>query len=384
MNPSTARAGSSPAPTAMHVHPVPGVPEVTAGDDLAALIDDALAAAGLDLLDGDVLVVSSKVVSKAAGLRAPAPTRVAAVLGEARRVVAERMTPSGITRVVESLAGPVLAAAGVDASNTGDADTVLLLPRDPDAAAERLRADLARRREGRGAPPARFGVVLSDTAGRPWRSGQVDFALGCAWVRGLDDLRGGTDADGRPLTVTARALADEVAAAADLVKGKSARTAAALVRGSGMGVDPGAPGARTLVRTGPADWFALGSLESVRAALGAPPGTAAAVEVGIPSAAGAGGDVDAAVERACRLATLRGSLGTLPPHHPRAAQVSNGLDPADVRTHVTQAGVRLEGDDVFALGLVTARLLVALEAEGVPARLADRSPGDRHALVVFA
>ena len=129
--------------------------------------------------DGDVLVVSSKVASKALGLTAPAGTAPRPCCGQARRVVAERDTPLGVTRVVEAVAGPVMAAAGVDASNTGAHDVVLLLPHDPDAVARALRA---RDRCG-GLPGVAVGVVLSDTAGRPWRVGQTDFALGAAGVR---------------------------------------------------------------------------------------------------------------------------------------------------------------------------------------------------------
>ena len=252
----------SPAPVSLI--PLLGMPEVRPGDDLASLVLDAVSANGMALRDGDLLVVSSKVASKALGLTAPAGDRAAAVLGQARRVVAERDTPLGVTRVVEAVAGPVMAAAGVDASNTGADDVVLLLPQDPDAVACDLRDAIARR-----TPGVAVGVVLSDTAGRPWRVGQTDFALGSAGVRLVDDLRGGHDADGRPLNVTERCVGDEIAAAADLVKGKASGVPVALVRGLAAVVAPGtvAPGARSLVRTGPSDWFGSGRVEAVRAAL---------------------------------------------------------------------------------------------------------------------
>ncbi len=247
---------------AVSVLPLPGVPEVSPGDDLATLLLDALERAALRLADGDCLVVSSKVVSKALGLLWDGP-RAAAVDAASRRVVAERDGAAGLTRVVEAAAGPVMAAAGVDASNTGPSGAVLLLPEDPDGEAARLRAALLAA-SGLG-PRAALGVVLSDTAGRPWRAGLTDFALGVAGVAVLDDLRGGVDADGRPLLVTARAVADEVAAAADLVKGKADGVPAALVRGLPASWFAAAgDGARSLVRTGP------GRLVRARARRGGP------------------------------------------------------------------------------------------------------------------
>ena len=325
--------------------PVRGLPEVAAGDDLAGLLATALEP--LDgLRDGDVLVVSSKVVSKALGLRedVPAEGRQQLVLRHSRRVVAERATASGTTRIVEAVAGPVMAAAGLDASNTGPDGGVLVLPEDPDAAARDLLEGLRRR----GAVPtgARVAVVLSDTAGRPWRHGQVDLALGSHGLRVLDDLRGGTDADGRALAVTARAVADEVASAADLVKGKTGGVAAALVRGLGEHLGEG-PGARSLVRTGPGDWFGLGRAEAVRAALGAAPGTAQAERVGVPAAAPEP-ETDRAV-RAVRLALLG---------HDGVRVVGS---PAE--------GYAVRSPDPVLAGRVAARLEVALAGEDVAARV---------------
>jgi coenzyme F420-0:L-glutamate ligase/coenzyme F420-1:gamma-L-glutamate ligase len=230
-----------------------GIGEVRPGDDLAALI---LAAAGGALRDGDILAVTSKIVSKAEGRIIAAADREQAITDETVRVVASREHPGGVTRIVENRQGLVMAAAGVDASNTEEG-TVLLLPVDPDASA------LALCRELRDATGVRLGVIITDTAGRPWRQGQTDIAIGAAGVAVLDDLRGTTDAAGRPLTVTVAALADEVAGAADLVKGKTSGMPVAVVRGLGRHVgELGLPGARTLQRHGDADMFSLGTAEA--------------------------------------------------------------------------------------------------------------------------
>jgi len=241
-----------------------GVPEVHAGDDLAALLGDALAGdAAVDpshaLADGDVLVVTSKVVSKAEGRQVAADDRERAITDETVRVVATREHAGGVTRIVENRLGLVMAAAGVDASNT-PGGTVLLLPRDPDATARRLRARLV------GRFGVRLAVLVSDTAGRPWREGVTDLAIGAAGFVVLDDLRGQRDAFGRPLTMTVAAVADEVAAAAELVKGKVGGRPLAVVRGAGRWVSDGdGPGARALVRPADQDMFRLGSAEAYRA-----------------------------------------------------------------------------------------------------------------------
>ena len=178
------------------------------------------------LADGDILAVTSKIVSKAEGRQVAADDREQAITDETVRVVATRAHPGGVTRIVENRQGLVLAAAGVDASNTPDG-IVLLLPVDPDASARALCAAL-RERTG-----LRLGVLITDTAGRPWREGQTDIAIGAAGVAVLDDLRGTTDAGGRRLDVTVAAVADEIAAAADLVKGKTSGNPVAVVRGLG-------------------------------------------------------------------------------------------------------------------------------------------------------
>ncbi|HWU58450.1 MAG TPA: coenzyme F420-0:L-glutamate ligase [Microbacteriaceae bacterium] len=240
---------------------LPGIAEIAAGDDLAAIIGDAVDAAarlepGLALADGDILSVTSKIVSKAEGRQVAADDREDAITAETVRVVASREHPGGVTRIVENRLGIVAAAAGVDASNTPEG-TVLLLPEDPDASAAALRTALQ----------ARFGVqigiVITDTLGRPWRLGQTDVAIGAAGVRVVDDLRGATDSAGRVLAVTTPAVADEIAAMTDLVKGKIAGCPVAVVRGLGRLVTHAAgPGARSIVRTGESDMFRLGTAEA--------------------------------------------------------------------------------------------------------------------------
>jgi coenzyme F420-0:L-glutamate ligase/coenzyme F420-1:gamma-L-glutamate ligase len=233
--------------------PVDGVGEVVAGDDLAAIL-----AGVTQLEDGDILVVTSKVVSKAEG-RVAVAAREDAVVEETDRVVARR----GRTTIVRTRHGLVLAAAGVDASNTA-AGTVVLLPEDPDGSARRLREELARR-TGRN-----VAVLVTDTAGRAWRTGQTDIAIGAAGLEVLHDYAGTTDAHGNELAVTAPAVADELAAAADLVKRKLDRRPAAVVRGLAGLVLPRAehgPGAVALVRDGSEDMFGLGAREAVLCAL---------------------------------------------------------------------------------------------------------------------
>ncbi|MER5214719.1 coenzyme F420-0:L-glutamate ligase [Streptomyces sp. NPDC002838] len=235
---------------------VPGLPEVRQGDDLAKLI----AAAEPGLVDGDVLLVTSKIVSKAEGRVVEAVDREAAIDAETVRVVARR----GPLRIVENRQGLVMAAAGVDASNT-PSGTVLLLPEDPDASARAVRDGL------RDALGINVGVVVTDTFGRPWRAGLTDVAIGAAGVRVLDDLRGGTDAYGNPLSATVVATADELAAAGDLVKGKAAGLPVAVVRGLPHVVaedrDQHGAGARVMVRSARDDMFRLGTSEAVREAV---------------------------------------------------------------------------------------------------------------------
>ena len=239
-----------------------GLPEVGAGDDLGALI---AAAAPEPLHDGDVLCVAHKVVSKAEGrVRSLAdvepgerarelaaahdkdPRQVQVVLDETVELLrAER----GVL-ICRTRHGLVCANAGVDASNTGAPDELVLLPADPDGSARALRARL---RELTDAAPA---VVITDSFGRTWRHGQCDVALGCAGLRPLDDWRGRRDAAGRELRATWIALADSVAAAADLVRAKDSREPVVLVRGLERHVSPDdGPGAAALVRPPAEDLF---------------------------------------------------------------------------------------------------------------------------------
>ncbi|MFE4265444.1 coenzyme F420-0:L-glutamate ligase [Streptomyces sp. NPDC056883] len=242
---------TAPHGPSYEVRALGGIPEVRPGDDLAALI----AAAGPELRDGDVLLVTSKIVSKAEGRIVRADSREEAIDAETVRVVARR----GTLRIVENRQGLVMAAAGVDASNT-EAGTVLLLPEDPDASAAAIRAGL------RELLSVDVGVIVTDTFGRPWRTGLTDVAIGAAGVRVLDDLRGGTDAHGNPLSATVVATADELAAAGDLVKGKAEGLPVAVVRGLAHVLGEGSSGA-DLVRSPADDMFRLGTSEAVREAV---------------------------------------------------------------------------------------------------------------------
>ena len=245
---------ASPAPAGSYVViPVRGVPELRPGDDLAALLADAA-----DLQDGDVLVVTSKAVSKVEGRLVPVPTgtdredvRLAAIEAESVRVVARR----GPNVIAQNRNGLVLAAAGVDASNVRP-DEIALLPLDPDASARELRQRLLEL-TGR-----RVAVVVSDTLGRPWRVGQVDLAIGSAGLSPVRDARGTQDTYGAVLEVTEIAVADELASAAELVKGKADGIAAAIVRGLVFADD--GRGAQAMVRPAETDWFALGTTEAHR------------------------------------------------------------------------------------------------------------------------
>ena len=242
------------APGGIQILPVPGLPEFRPGDDLAA----ALAAAAPWLADGDVVVVTSKIVSKVEGRLVEAPTdpdardalRRDLVDAEAERVLARR----GRTLIVANKLGVVQAAAGVDGSNVRR-NELALLPADPDASAARLRAALATRLG------VVVAVVITDTMGRCWRVGQTDAALGSAGLPVLHRYGGVHDAEGNELLVTEVAVADEVAAAADLVKGKLAGLPVAVVRGMAP-VDDGST-ARELVRPLADDLFRLGTDEAL-------------------------------------------------------------------------------------------------------------------------
>jgi coenzyme F420-0:L-glutamate ligase/coenzyme F420-1:gamma-L-glutamate ligase len=229
---------------------VEGLPEVREGDDLAALLD------GTDLRDGDVVVVTSKVVSKAEGRLVPVTgdpeeQRQALIDAESVREVARR----GPTRITETRHGFILASAGVDTSNV-DRDVIALLPVDPDESARRLRDGIAVRRG------VDVAVVVSDTFGRPWRKGLTDVAIGVAGMGAVRDFVGQTDAYGNELAMTQVAEADEIAAAAELVMGKLGGVPVAVVRGVTPPPDDGL-GAKAMLRSAAEDMFRTGTDEVV-------------------------------------------------------------------------------------------------------------------------
>lgn len=239
----------------LEIRPVTGIGDVAAGTDLAA----AIVGAAEWITDGDVLVVTSKIVSKAEGRLVDVPTsgpereeaREAALAAETARPVARR----GHTRIVATHHGFVLASAGIDASNV-ERSRLVLLPKEPDASARALRAAL-RERHGRD-----VAVIITDTMGRPWRLGLVDLAIGAAGIAPLTDYRGSVDPYGNPLHITQMAAIDELAGAAELVKGKCDQIPVAVVRGyPGLSADDG-PGAAALVRGPREDLFSLGTAEA--------------------------------------------------------------------------------------------------------------------------
>jgi coenzyme F420-0:L-glutamate ligase / coenzyme F420-1:gamma-L-glutamate ligase len=244
---------------------VTGLPEIREGDDLGPLIASGAEASDVQLTDGDAVVVAQKIVSKAEGRtrdlagvepseRASElahglgkdPRLVELILSESVRVVrAERDV-----LIVETRQGWICANAGIDASNVPGGETVALLPLDPDASARRLRAELAAVAD---VSPA---VLVADTFGRPWRLGQTDVAIGCAGLEVLDDWRGRGDQHGRTLKATTVAVADELAAAADLARNKADGVPAVVVRGAERWVtsDDG-PGAALIRRAAEDDLF---------------------------------------------------------------------------------------------------------------------------------
>ena len=245
------------APAGLSIVPVAGLPEFGPGDDLAA----AVASAAPWLADGDVVVVTSKVVSKVAGRLVRVPpgadreaARQRAITEETVRLVASR----GPLRIVETRHGWVVAAAGIDASNVAG-DLLVLLPEDADASASALRARL------HGLLGVDVAVVVSDTVGRPWRDGLTDVAVGAAGVPALIDHRGEVDAHGNRLETTQVALVDELASAADLVKGKLAGVPVAVIRGLTFPSGEHSEGTRRLVRLGAGDLFPYGSRDLLAA-----------------------------------------------------------------------------------------------------------------------
>jgi len=382
---------------AVTILPVRGLPEVAPGDDLAALI-----AAAVALRDGDVVVVAQKVVSKSEGalVRVPhgedrAAARARLVREQAVRVLVE----APWTVIVETSQGLVCAAAGIDASNV-EPGVLALLPQDPDASAARLRAGLLAR------TGAAVAVLVTDTFGRPWRVGQTDVAIGAAGLPVIRDERGGRDRFGMTLEVTEVALADEVAAAADLVRRKAEGVPVVVVRGLGYDPDEQAR-ARDLQRPSSSDLFprGRGALADLLAA--GPPGPAEPAppaEDGhrpaplAPPAqdghrpaplagpttggvAGPGAGRPGAADWARAAAAARGMGGR---------RVAVDLDRAGApgRDHArrppgTSAVLAVEGDaaaDLVALGAATAALVVALADLGWTG--AWHAEGDRRTRVV--
>lgn len=237
---------------ALHAWPLEGIGEIRPGDDLARIIVEHLAE---PLADGDVVVVTSKVVSKAAGL-ATTGDRESLLDAETDRVVARR----GQTRIVRTHSGLKLAAAGIDASNL-DAGTVIPLPREPDGAARDLRTRLEE------LTGVRLGVIVSDTAGRAWRIGQTDIAIGASGIAPFVSFAGVEDPYGNMLAVTSPAVADEIAGAADLVAGKLDGHPVVVLRGlPAEWFGSHDEGAASLIRDEDGDLFGLGARDAVLAA----------------------------------------------------------------------------------------------------------------------
>ncbi|OZV83127.1 coenzyme F420-0:L-glutamate ligase [Micromonospora echinospora] len=345
----------------LEILPVIGIGDVARGDDLAALI----ATAAPWLRDGDVLVVTSKVVSKAEGrlvdVPADGPERLTArdevLAAETARVVATR----GATRIVQTHHGFVMASAGIDASNV-EKTRLVLLPEDPDASARALRAALRERYD------VDVAVIVSDTMGRPWRNGLTDVALGVAGLPAIRDHRGEIDPYGNELHVTQMAVVDELAGAGELIKGKCDQVPVAVVRGylTGGGAADG-PGARMLVRDAEQDLFSLGTAEAKVAGMlaaatlddgpGPEPADPAAVRRAIDAVAGAvaSGTVFTLVTDAETRAVMTAAV----PGWPATA---TGLILGEAPTPVSQP-------DLVRFGADTQRLRSALAAHGVPSLL---------------
>ncbi len=362
-------------PAGLQILPVTGIGDVRPGDDLAGLITTAAPW----LLDGDVLVVTSKIVSKAEGrLVAVAPDgeqreadRAAVLAGETARVVASR----GATRIVQTRHGFVMAAAGIDASNVDRAHLVLL-PENPDASARLLRDALRDRYR------LDVAVVVSDTMGRPWRVGLTDVALGAAGIEALRDYRGERDAYGNELELTQVAVVDELSAAAELVKGKYDQVPVAVVRGLAATGAAHGDGARVLVRGADLDMFSLGTAEAV--ALGQqraaqltdapgfapdPPGDLAALLASVDSAALC---AVPAADRAALGAPAGAELVAVladsdPVAAARAGAEGYRLRVAAGALGLVSAGVVVPPQAAQRLGAAPDRVVVALIAVGHPA-----------------
>ena len=341
------------------VYAPPVEEEITPGSDLSAVLINALRRNRIDLKDGDILVVASKVVSKAEGrLRTVADRAEFEELVEqtGTHLVAERSYRSGTTvQVVRTPAGTVQAAAGLDQSNSGGA--VILHPLDSDRSADGLRRRVEQAFE------VRIGLVISDTSSRPWRVGVGDIAIGLSGFSGLDDQRGRPDDDGRVQTVTVRAIADEIAAAADLLKGSSRGLPMALVRGAGGYLDNGQEGARALSRDLGEDWFRHGHVEAIQRGLGV---------TDLPGSAPAGDNSDDLLERVSRaIRVVRAGQSRTPGHAAWRMRIEGSgsritLSPSDSPATAQSGGPPLL-EAMVGLGSLVERLHTALFAEDLSA-----------------
>ncbi|MFY1626756.1 coenzyme F420-0:L-glutamate ligase [Micromonospora sp. WMMD723] len=358
----------------LEILPVPGIGDVTEGDDLAVLIGTAAPW----LRDGDVLVVTSKIVSKAEGrlvdVPADGPERLAArdevLAAETARVVATR----GATRIVQTHHGFVMASAGIDASNV-DKTRLVLLPVDPDASARALRAALRDRYR------IDVAVIISDTMGRPWRNGLTDVALGVAGMPAIRDHRGEVDPYGNELQLTQMAVVDELAGAGELIKGKCDQVPVAVVRGYLPAPSPPAEaagpaatrpaedgvGAAALVRESDLDLFSLGTAEATAAGL-----RAAATLADGPGATPAD---PAAVDRAITAVATVVAPGTTFTHvtddevRTGLAATVDGWPAGATGLVLGAAPTPVDQPDLVRFGADLYRLRIALAAEGVPSTL---------------
>ena len=246
----------------LQIVPAPGIGEIDAETDLVAEINNALTKAewpdgSRGIREGDIVVITSKIVAKAEDRVRQAENREQWIDAESVRLVASKQTPHGLMRIVGTKHGFVMAAAGVDASET-EAGTVVLLLEEPDHSAELLRQMIINK-----FGLTQLGVIISDTFGRPWRQGVIDQAIGASGVRVLADLRGTVDRYGNRLNATVTALADQIASAAELAGGKTAASPVFIVRGLAHLTDETDASAADLVRAADEDLFSLGTAEAI-------------------------------------------------------------------------------------------------------------------------